>query len=307
VTAAVLPRSLAPGRRAAPTALLAVILVVGLATIAGLARFLETHQPVFADDLGDEIVAMSPAAVPPGFKGLVADWYWIRALQYLGRKLQQGTVALDRASGVNSKILAPLLDLTTTLDPRFGAAYEFAAVILPSVDVDAAIALTRKGLSVMPEAWELHQQHAYIHWQRGDFRAAAEAFRDGARLSSAKWMAQMAARMEAEGGDREVARDMYRRMYQQSNDAQVKQWATTRLMQVQSFEERERIRAVLLDAWRRRGTCVDRWSDVTPELRRAGLRANGEGAPLDPSGTPYALALGGCLVAVDPRSPVPAH
>jgi hypothetical protein len=283
------------------------VLVLGLAAAGGLARVLETRQPVFGEDLGDEIVALGPAAVPPAFRGLVADWYWIRALQYLGRKLQQGAVALDRANAVNSRVLGPLLELTTTLDPGFGAAYEFAAVILPSVDVDAAIALTRKGLTAMPGRWELHQQHAYIHWQRGDFRAAAQAFRDGARLSSAKWMDQMAARLDAEGGDRELAREMYRRMYEQSNDAQVKQWATARLMQVQSFEERERIRAVLLQAWRRRGTCVDRWSDVVAELRRAGLRTDGHGAPLDPSGTPYALALGGCLVAIDPRSPVPAH
>jgi hypothetical protein len=100
---------------------------------------------------------------------------------------------------------------------------------------------------------------------------------------------------------------MYWRMYEQSNDEQVRQWATKRLMQVQSFEERERIREVILRFWRRRGTCVDRWADVAVELRRAGLKTDSHAAPLDPSGTPYVLALSGCAVAIDPASAIPAH
>lgn len=288
-------------------ALLLLLLVPGVTGIGTLAHWIEVHRPVFDQDLGEDLIAMSPTAVPAGFRGLVADWYWIRTLQYLGRKLQQGNVALDRAKGVESRLLAPLLDLTTTLDPKFSAAYEFAAVILPTVDAEAAVTLTRKGLRAMPEAWQLHQQHAYIYWQRGDFAGAAQAFRDGARLSSAKWMEQMAARLDAEGGDRQLARQMYWRMYEQSNDEQVRQWATKRLMQVQSFEERERIREVILGFWRRRGTCVDRWADVAVELRRAGLKTDGHGAPFDPSGTPYVLGLSGCAVAIDPASAVPAH
>jgi hypothetical protein len=286
--------------------MLLALLLLGAAGIGTLARWIEVHRPPIDAELGEQIIAMRATAVPGQLRGLVADWYWIRSLQYLGRKLQQGTIALDRASTVNSNVLAPLLDLTTTLDPKFTAAYEFAAVVLPTVDVDAAIALARKGLAANPEAWELHQQHAYIHWQRGDFRAAAEAFRAGARQSSAKWMEHMAARMDAEGGDRALARDMYTRMHEQATDEQVRQWATTKLMQLHSFEERERIREVLLAAWRRRGSCVDRWAEVTTELRRARLRTDRHGAPVDPSGTPYVLALGGCAVAVDPRSAVPA-
>jgi tetratricopeptide (TPR) repeat protein len=282
------------------------LVVLGFATAVTLARWIETHRPPLDPDLGDDLVVVSPAAVPAAFKGLVADWYWIRSLQHLGRKLEQHT-ALDRAGAVNPRVLAPLLDLTTTLDPKFMAAYEFAAVVLPTVDVNAAIALTRKGLAATPDAWALHLQHAYIYWQRGEFGAAAAAFRDGARLSSAKWMEQMAARMDAEGGDRELARDMYRRMYEQSQDDQVKQWATTRLMQLRAFEERDQIREVLLEFWRRRGTCVDRWWDVTAGLERAGLKTDRTGAPLDPAGTAYALTLGGCAVAIGPGSAIPAR
>jgi hypothetical protein len=266
---------------------------------------MDVQRPPLHADLGDDSIYVNPVLVPAGFRGVVADWYWLRAVQYVGRKLEQGRVDLDRGQAVDPRILTPLLDLTTTLDPRLGAAYEFGAVVLPAVDAEAAVKLTRKGIANTVDPAGLYQHLAYIHWQGGDFRAAAAAFREGARVTGAPWMEQTAVRMDAEGGDREMAREMYTRMREQATDEQVRQWASRRLLQVRAFEERDRIRDVLLDYWRRRGTCADRWADVAADLRRAGLRLDRDGAPLDPSATPYLLALGGCAVALDLRSAVP--
>src|SRR6202162_3530648 len=44
-----------------------------------------------------------------GYDGLLADIYWTRAVQYFGDKLQRGSQHFD--------LLAPLLEITTTLDP----------------------------------------------------------------------------------------------------------------------------------------------------------------------------------------------
>ena len=59
-----------------------------------------------------------------GFDAILADVYWIRAIQHFG-----GT---RRSEGGDKsyKQLYPLLDLTTTLDPRFTIAYRFGAIFL---------------------------------------------------------------------------------------------------------------------------------------------------------------------------------
>ena len=89
-------------------------------------------------------------------------------------------------------VLVRQFDMITTLDPRFVGVYEFAAVVLPAVDLPGAVALLEKGIRANPEHWYLHQQLAYIHWQRGDYGAAADAFRRGSRMTTARWMGPMA-------------------------------------------------------------------------------------------------------------------
>src|SRR5215470_2378332 len=52
-----------------------------------------------------------------GYDGLLADIYWTRAVQYFGRGLALSSARFD--------LLAPLLEITTTLDPQLLVAYEF--------------------------------------------------------------------------------------------------------------------------------------------------------------------------------------
>src|SRR3954470_5814762 len=60
-----------------------------------------------------------------GYNVLAADLYWIRAIQYYGgTKLRVAEAAGEprvegQASGVDYRLLYPLLDLTTSLDPGF--------------------------------------------------------------------------------------------------------------------------------------------------------------------------------------------
>ena len=58
------------------------------------------------------------------YNTLLADAYWIRAIQYYGRE------RLKPAGTANYDLLFPLLDLTTTLDPRFNVGYRFGAIFL---------------------------------------------------------------------------------------------------------------------------------------------------------------------------------
>ncbi|HVQ25118.1 MAG TPA: hypothetical protein VMV01_08070, partial [Planctomycetota bacterium] len=255
--------------------MLALGLVVGLGASVELARVLDAGRPTLRARVQDEVPYVSPDTAKRfslGFSGLVADWYWLKALQYIGGKLEEQAsrarerppaAELDRLKALDPRVLVRLFDMISTLDPRFTAVYEFAAVILPAVDVPAAATLLEKGIQANPDQWYLHQQLAYIYWQRGDYLAAADAFRRGARMTTAKWMEQMAKSMEAKGDDPQVARAMYARMYEQAQDDQVKQWALNRLMELKSLEERAHIRRVLADFVTAQTRCPRAWGDVT--------------------------------------------
>jgi tetratricopeptide (TPR) repeat protein len=302
------------------TLALTLLVVLGFGASVAMARVLDAGRPALRASLADEAPYLAPETarrLAAGFAGLAADWYWLNALQYVGRKLQEQSrasqverrpsVELDRVEGVDARILARLLDMITTLDPRFTAVYEFAAVVLPVVDVPAAVTLLEKGIEANPEHWYLHQQLAYIYWQRGDYLAAADAFRRGARMTTARWMEQMAERMEQKGDDPQVAQAMYTRMYEQAQDEQVQQWALKRLMELRSLQERDAIRDVLRGFVTANGRCPRDWTDVTPGLRESALTLHPQGPPLDPSGTPYVLVVSplGCDVVLHRSSTVP--
>lgn len=297
------------------TAVLSLVIIFGMIAVFGLSRWMDAARPAASAAVEEERLYLTGAAarrISLGFNGLVADWYWMRALQYVGRKIikheaEHAEVQLDDLGSLDLRLLYPLLDTTTTLDPQFMAAYEYGAVVLPEINVEDAIRLLQKGIAANPSAWQLYHHLGYIYWQRGDYARASEMYSEGARIpGAAPWMAVMSARMMTEGGSRATAREMYRRMYEQSDDEQVKQMAARRLMQLDSLDEREAIRKVLNDYAARAGRCASSWKDVFAALRATpGLRLDETGAPLDPSDMPYVLIKGGCDVDLNGRSQVP--
>ncbi|HEY0004943.1 MAG TPA: hypothetical protein VGB17_09045 [Pyrinomonadaceae bacterium] len=286
-------------------------IALGLASVVALSRWMDARRAPLDVRYEEEQLYMTGAAAKRlslGFNGLVADWYWMRSLQYVGRKMlnYQGRVELDDLSPLNLRVLSALLDTTVTLDPQFMAAYEYGAVVLPSISQEQAIKLLEKGIAANPQSWKLRHHLGYIYWQRGDYQRASEIYAAGAKLAGApSWMQIMSARMAAEGGTRSTAREIYTRMYEQSDDQQVREIALLRLMQVASFDERDTIRAALAEFKRRSGRCPSNWGELGPMLRATRLRLNASGAPLDPADKPYLLVQNGCDVDLDPYSKVP--
>ena len=292
-------------------ALLALTVVAGLAVVFALSRRLDARRPAEDPFQSYEELYVRPETarrLSLGFNGLAADWYWLRSLQYVGRKVDayRGDITLDDMTALGIRNLGPLLDEATTLDPQFMAAYEFGAVVLPAIDREAAIKLVQKGIRDNPRDWRLYQHLGYIYWQAGRFGEAREAYAAGARVPGAPaWMNAMAAQMGAHGGSRDLAREMYRRMYEESADEQVRTLALKRLAQLDSLDERERIRRVLADFQTRSGRCPAAWRETAPALRSTGFKTDVSGAPLDPAGMPYVLDAAACDVRLDERSPIP--
>ena len=296
--------------RYGPSWIPTTIIVIGLAGSVLVARWLDTHRPKIQTEIQQESLYLKGNALKRmslNFNGLVADWYWMRALQYVGGKILNapGPIQLDDLGQLDMKLLAPMLDISTTLDPEFMEPYVYAAVVLPAINEEEAIRITRKGITANPNQWRLYQHLGYIYWQRGDYASAGEAYSEGAKIAGAPaWMHAMKARMAVEGGSRDVAREIYGRMYQEAGDPKVKEMARLRLLQLQSMDQRDVIRKLLEIYLNKTGRCPGSWQDMAPLLRAARLPI-AEGGPIDPAGTPYKLVTETCDVDLDPNSNIP--
>jgi len=292
--------------------LLVLILAVCLSGAIGLSRQLGQHRTDIADAHAQEQLYLngrSARRMTLAFNGLAADWYWMRSLQYVGRKIvkyeddHSGQFGLVDFSSLDLQMLAPLLDVTTTLDPQFIAAYEYGAVILPEVNPEQAISLLEKGIAANPNSWRLHQHLGYIYWQRHDYARASAVYEAGAKLPGVPpWMAAMAARMKAEGGSRTAAREMYEHLRESSGDPSVQQMVEHQLARLDALDELDALRQILESFKQRNRRCVTSWREVNGEVRR--FKLDDTGAPVDASDAPYRLINDGCDVDFDPKSKV---
>jgi tetratricopeptide (TPR) repeat protein len=289
---------------------LALVVVIGMACAALLVHRIDTLRPPEDPNAIDEslyVNGKTARRISLGFNGLAADWYWMRSLQYVGRKIINDTdVPLDNLGLLNLKLLAPLLDTATTLDPEFLDPYEYAAIVLPAINVHDAIRITKKGIDANPNAWRLYHQLGYIYWQQRDYQAASEMYGRGAQIEGAPpWMEAMKAKMTADGGSRTTAREIYTRMYEQSADEKVKDMARKRLLQLDSLDQRDALRKLFTTYQTRTGKCPNSWKEIEPVFRALRVATDASGAPVDPSGVPYVLRAGACEVDLDPKSEIP--
>ena len=284
---------------------LGLIVVVGIACAALLVRWTDSLRPPADPNAIDQDLYLSDKTARKmslGFNGLAADWYWMRSLQYIGQKMYnyQGDIRLDDMTDLNLRLLAPLLETATTLDPQFIEPYEYAAVIMPAIDVQQAIRLTQKGIDANPDAWRLYHHLGYIYWRQGEYQKAGETYGRGAQTPGAPaWMEAMRAKLISEGGSRSTAREIYTRMYEQAGDEQVREMARKQLMRLESLDQQDGLRKLFTAYKARNGKCPDSWRELAPILRTLRVPMDQSGAPLDPSGTPYVLNAGACEVELD--------
>lgn len=297
-------------------AILISAIVIGFVIVTALSRAIDArrsdNQAQFAEE---SLYVSAPTAkrLTLAFNGLVADWYWMRSLQYVGGKIvayqdsHEGRMDFGTLGSLNLKLLPQLLIITTTLDPQFMAPYEYGAMILPEIDSNQAVGLLSYGIKQNPSTWRLYHYLGYIHWQRREYEKASDLYGVGAKLPGAPpWMAAMSARLKAEGGSRDAAREMYRHLSEGSGDQSVKEMVVKQLLRLDSLDERDAIRRVLTDFKENSGRCASSWREVAVPLRAARLRIDARtGEPLDPSDTPYQLIKNGCDVGLDVNTKVP--
>ena len=288
-----------------------IVIVSGFAVIVGSTGRIESVRPplpVGYDDADLTVEGGRLRGYSFGAEGLVADWYWTRSLQYLGDKIAKagGFAAVHDLKSLNPRLLYPLLDNASTLDPRFMTVYTYGATVLPDINPQQAIALTEKGIANNPDQWRLYHFLGYIYWELKDYPKAAEIYERGSQLAGApNWMHMMAVNMQSEGGSRETAREIYAQVYNEAQDEETRLFAESRLLGLDSMDEREAVNAALASFMKANGRCPEYPREVIPMIRKINLphgrqfRVDKNNNLVDPSDTPYIFDAEKCDLNLD--------
>lgn len=294
----------------ASTMIAAAIIILGLASVLVLSSRLEVTRAAVPAEYADSDLALQGRRLKGfalGFEGLLADWYWMRSLQYIGDKMIGKDVNIDDLREFGPRLLYPYLDNATDLDPQFIAPYSYGAIVLPAIDPEQAIKLSEKAIVNNPDNWRLYNYLGYIHWRLQRFDEAAKVYERGAKAKDApEFMHLMAAMMKSEGGSRETAREMYRQLLSLPENDPIRNTAELRLLQIDSLYQIDAINELL----KRSGSQCPKLTSIIPALAQIKLpkgtefHIDAENNIVDPSGTPYELDTETCTVSHAKTSPL---
>jgi len=274
-----------------------VLIVLLLASAIGLQALRERggELAVKADSVLYVRSAAALQRLALSYDAILADVYWIRAVQLYG------DTRLGRTADQDFTLLYPLLELTTTLDPYFDVAYNFGALFLAEKPPggpgrpDLALKLLERGVAAQPDDWRLYQATGFVHyWSHRDYVKAADWFGRAAKLPGAPvWMEPLAAVTLAEGGNRKASRVLWGQILKTAADGWFKREATRRLKQLDAMDQIELLQKVVDAFVAKNGRAPADWS----EMARAGYV---RGDVVDPNGAPY--RLDGWMVTLEPKS-----
>lgn len=269
-------------------AALALVLLLGFAGVWKLQKRIDAQrQAVEIED--DQVLLRSTKLVKAlslEYAPMVADIYWTRAVQYFGNK--------HHLHQMDLRLLWPLLDLTSTLDPNLLPVYHFGSTFLSDAPPrgmgrpDLAVQLIERGLRANPEDWRLYYDLGYVYYfDKKDYAKASAAFYEGSKNPNAYyWMKVMAAKIAAEGDSLETSMFLWQDVYNTTKDERVRENALTHLQLLRAKEDCKQIDALVDEYEKRLGRRPVRIS----ELVQAGLL---KGVPVDALGYAYTLSEDG--------------
>lgn len=223
---------------------------------------------------GDEVRRLCP-----GFEGLMADVYWLRTVQYYGG---QRAFATEK----HYELLRPLIDITTSLDPRLELAYRYGAIFLSESAPFGAgkplegVAVLERGVRALPASWRLRWDLGSLwYFFLGDQRHAAQVLVEASRIEGAPyWLYTLAGSILVKE-DRVVAREIWRRQYETGEET-IKENAAYHLQILDALDARDALAALVKTFAAKEG----RPPGSLSELVSAGLTPS---IPRDPAGVEF--------------------
>lgn len=176
------------------------------------------------------------AAVTPGFRQLAADYYWLLAINQTG---SARTVAEHRD-------IATYAEMAVKLDPRFFEVYRFTALAVPFPDssgrwahADISTRFVRDGLAVFPDSYKLLFIYATnLLFYHREYREAGLLLRKLSTYPQApRYVAPLATRVLAQGGDIDTAVAFAQASYDAAQDDESRRHFRRRLLEL----EQERV------------------------------------------------------------------
>jgi len=172
-------------------------------------------------------------ALSGGYADLLADLYWMRAVQYYGRQ---------KNAGAGFANLRPLLETAAELDHRFRIVYRYGAVFLSEpVPIGAGtpevgVRFLALGAGRNPLDWRMRQEQGlFAFFYMNDPKGGSEILLQASKVPGAPpWMAALAAQILSRGGELEAALDMWRLIHEQSESGILRDNAVDQIKIVRS-------------------------------------------------------------------------
>src|SRR6266446_8476990 len=197
------------------TMIASICLIVSLAASSFVLHRVDQLRPQAT--LDEVLFLSSPKVIKRaslGYDGLMACIYWTRAVQYFGSRHRYYAASYD--------LLAPLLEITTYLDPHLVVAYEFGSSFLApkppqgAGQPERAIELMWYGPQNNPENWRLYYDLGFVYYlELKNYKNAADTFERGSHVPNAHpFLKIFAAQMAQHAGEYETARMLWTATYQ---------------------------------------------------------------------------------------------
>lgn len=228
-----------------------------------------------------------------GFDGLMACIYWTRTVQYFGHRHFNSERSYNE--------LAPLLEITTALDPQMIPAYQFGASFLApkppngAGQPDRAIQLMEYGIEHNPDDWHLYYNLGFVYYtELKDYRKAAEVFDRGSKVPGAHpFLKVLAAQMAEHAGDFATARLLWSATYDTSRESNIRENALEHLRAIQVDEDVTNLQAAVTRFGDRTGRLPSSMSELV-------LAEHIPSTPVDPDGNLYKLTPEGRVLVEHP-------
>jgi len=150
-----------------------------------------------------------------GHKNLLADYYWLKEIQYIGKCMEEKIKPFQTYR---------YADFITDIDPYFFEVYYFSSAIMifERITPDENIKLLEKGKKYLPNKKQIpfHLGFVYYYFKK-NYEKAAENLELAAKISGQLIYAIFAARIRAEKGNLELGAKLIKEMLK---DPRAKRW-----------------------------------------------------------------------------------